>query len=128
MYVVISAQRLPLPLSLIESQHALRLGLKVRVTRENPTAVLPGPDGIFLQPAPEGSTADAGHQTATDNVPDQIPPAVAGEWQAVLMGQFAGQSFDLPDQFRGEKQADARDGEGFPNHPSVPRRSACATC
>ena len=67
-------------------------------------------------------------QAPAGDFPHQIPPAVAGQRQAVLMGQFAGQGFDLHDQFRGEKRADARDGEDFPNRPSVPQRIACATC
>jgi len=86
---------------LIEVQHAFGFDLKVRVARENPTAMLPGPDGVFLQPAPEGAAADAGHQPPAGDFLDQIPPAVAGQRPAVLVGQFARQGFDLQDQFRG---------------------------
>ena len=36
-------------------------------------------------------------QAPAGDFPHQIPPAVAGQRQAVLMGQFAGQGFDLHD-------------------------------
>ena len=45
-------QRLVLPLAGVEIQYAPGLGGEVWVARENPAAVVPGPNGVFMQPAP----------------------------------------------------------------------------
>ena len=84
--IIIGPQRLVVPESLIKIQHALRLDFKVRVARENPTAVLPRPDGVLIQPTPDGSAADAGHQTPAGDFLNQIPTTVTGQREAVLMG------------------------------------------
>src|ERR1039458_4352483 len=60
---LILAQRLILPDALIKIQEAAGFGGKVWIARKNPAAVLPRPDGILVQPAPDGRIADAGHQS-----------------------------------------------------------------
>ena len=50
----ILAQRLILPDSLIKVQEAAGFGGKIRIARKNPTAVLPRPNGVLVQPAPDG--------------------------------------------------------------------------
>ena len=56
--------------SLIKIEHPLGLYLKISIAMENPTAVLPRPDGVLIQPALEGSSADAGHQLAAGDFPN----------------------------------------------------------
>jgi hypothetical protein len=34
--------------------------------------VIPGPNGILMQPAPQGATADGGHQARLTNLSRQI--------------------------------------------------------
>jgi hypothetical protein len=58
--------------SLIKIEHPLGLYLKILIAVENPTAVLPRPDGVLIQPALEGSSADAGYQPAAGDFPDQV--------------------------------------------------------
>ena len=55
-------QRLAVPTTLIQIQDAARLEGKIRVAREDPGAMLPGTDGVFVQPSPNGAAADPGHQ------------------------------------------------------------------
>jgi hypothetical protein len=49
---LIILQRSVLPLAGVEIQHAPGLGGEVGVPREDPTAVIPRPQGIFMQPTP----------------------------------------------------------------------------
>jgi hypothetical protein len=50
-----------LPLARIEVEDAPRLGSEVGISREDPGAVLPGADGVFIEPAPHRLVADRGH-------------------------------------------------------------------
>jgi hypothetical protein len=45
---LIVLERFALPLSLIEIENPSRLCREIRVTRENPTPVLPGTDGVLM--------------------------------------------------------------------------------
>ena len=49
-----------LPSAVIEIQDAAGLAGEVGVAREDPAAVLPGADGVVMQPAPDGGFADGG--------------------------------------------------------------------
>ena len=44
--------------------------------REDPTAVIPGPKGVFVQPTPQRAAAHRGHQTALLDLLNQIPGAL----------------------------------------------------
>ena len=54
----------PLPDSLIQIEDATRLVGELRVPGEDPAAVLPGPNSVFIQPAPDGAIADGLNSTA----------------------------------------------------------------
>jgi hypothetical protein len=71
-------QRPALPLSGVEIQYTACLGGEVRVTRENPTAVVPRPNGVLMQPAPQSAAAERGNQTALLDLLNQISGAPAG--------------------------------------------------
>lgn len=55
---VIVCQELALPEPLIEIQYPFCFGLKVGIAREDPTAMLPGANGILIEPSPDGAAAD----------------------------------------------------------------------
>ena len=81
-------QRPVLPLSGVEIQYAAGLGGEVRVAREYPTAVVPRPNGVFMQPAPQRAAADRGNQTALLDLLNQITRCSSGTtadrtWPAV---------------------------------------------
>jgi len=79
-------QRPVLPLTGVEIQHAPGFGGEVRVTGEDPTTVVPRPNGIFMQPTPQGAATDRGHQTALLDLLNQLAGAPAGQRPTVLGG------------------------------------------
>jgi len=72
-------QRPVMPPASVEIQHAPGLGREVRVTREDPTAVIPRAKGVFMQPTPQGAATDRSHQTALLDLLNQVPSAPAGQ-------------------------------------------------
>ena len=67
-------------------QYAAGLGGEVRVARKYPTAVIPRPNGVFMQPAPQRAAADRGNQTALLDLLNQIAGAPAGQRPPYLAG------------------------------------------
>ena len=59
---LIPSQGLALPNALVEIEQTAGLGEKVRIAGKQPATMLPGPDGILMEPAPDGGPADGGHQ------------------------------------------------------------------
>ena len=59
---------LPLPLTLVEVQHPASFGGEIRVARENPAAMLPGANRVFMQPPPQGGSAQLCHQATLANM------------------------------------------------------------
>src|SRR3984893_1306468 len=96
-------QRRALPLSGIQIQYAPGLGGEVWVAREYPTAMVPGPNGVFMQPAPKHAAADRGNQTALLDLLNQITGAPAGQRSTVLDRQFTRQRFNLNHEIWGKK-------------------------
>src|SRR6266571_6561087 len=88
-HVVLVSQSLAFPEPLIEVQHSFSFGLKVRIPWKDPTAMLPGANGILVEPPPKSPSADFCHDAAPGDFPDQILAAVAGEGLAAFLGQFA---------------------------------------
>ena len=80
----ISARGLALPAALVQVQDASGLPLELGVAGENPTAVLPGADGVLVQPTPNGRAADVRHQATRDDFPGQVLATAAGQGQAGL--------------------------------------------
>ena len=112
-------QGLALPNSLVEIQQSPGFNSKLRVTRKNPTAVKPGPEGVFMQPAPESAITDFGHQAGLTDLLVQLRQTPSRQRQAGLAGQFARQGFNLHDQFWGEKPGGDPGGEVLPARVSV---------
>jgi class 3 adenylate cyclase len=61
---LVGFQGLALPLAGVEIKDAPRLDGEVRIAREDPGAVLPRANGIFVEPAPHRLVADRGHNAA----------------------------------------------------------------
>ena len=123
---LIILQRSALPLAGVEIQHAPGLGRELRVPREDPTAVIPGPKGIFMQPTPQRAAADRGHQTALLDLLNPILGAPAGQRPTVLGGQFTGQSFNLHDEVWGKKSGGDPDEHVLPAPRGGQQKSASA--
>lgn len=74
---LIRTQRLTFPKALVEIEQAAGLGEEVPVAGKQPAAILPGTDGILVEPAPDGGTADGGHQAGLTDLSGQIAVAPA---------------------------------------------------
>ena len=59
---LIRAQGLAFPNALVEIEQTAGLGEKVRIAGKQPATMLPGPDGVLMEPAPDGGSADGSHQ------------------------------------------------------------------
>src|SRR6266850_1278587 len=119
-------QRPALPLPGVEIQQAAGLGGEVRVAREYPTAVVPRPNGVLIQPAPQRAAADRGNQTALLDLLNQITGARAGQRQTVLGRQLTRQRFNLNDEIWGKKSGGDPDECVLPALGGGLQKSACA--
>ena len=77
-----------LPLTGVNIEDTAGLNGEVLVAREYPTAVVPRPDGVLVQPAQERTAVESSGRTAALNMLHQITEAPTGEtadgnWQAV---------------------------------------------
>ncbi len=87
---LIAAKGLAVPLPLVEIQDTPRLGGEIRIAREDPTAMLPGADGVFVEPAPDGATRQAGHQSSLAGIAGQFPAAPTRQGAVLAGGKFTG--------------------------------------
>lgn len=110
---LVQAQRLALPTPLVKVQYARGLDLELRIARKYPATMLPRPDGIFVQPAPDGAVADAGHKASTLRVSCHIGYAEPRQRQTQSARQLARERLDLNCEPWGEKP------EGVPGGPSL---------
>jgi hypothetical protein len=69
---VVGREGLSFPLVRVEVEHAAGLFGEAGVAGENPGAVLPGPDGVFMEPAPYGFIAQGGDDSAVARVAQDI--------------------------------------------------------
>ena len=90
-------QSLAVPATLIQIQDAARFSSKIGVAREDPGSMLPGTDGVFVQPTPNGAAADLSDQAGARDVLSQVGDAPPRQREIVSSGQFTGESFNLND-------------------------------
>ena len=100
---LIRSEWLALPNALVEIEQTGGLGEKVRIAGKQPATMLPGPDGVLMEPAPDGGPADGGHQARLTELSGQIVVAPARERKALTGRQLAGQGLNLNDNLWGEK-------------------------
>ncbi len=124
---VIGGQRAALVLTGVEIEDAPRLDRKLGIAREDPGAVLPRANRVFVQPPPDGLVADPGDNARPLRLAHDISGTQPGERQAERCRQLTRERFNLDDEFWGEKPG-ADPGVGVPpGPPCVPGRIACAT-
>ncbi len=123
---LIVLQCLAVPKARVEIQDAARFQGKVRVARENPGSVLPGTEGILVQPSPDRAAANLRDQTGAGEVLGQVGGAPPRERKALGGGQFTGEGFYLNDQLWGEKSGAAPDEDVPPDRRGVLQRNVSA--
>lgn len=124
----IGLQRLVTPAAGIQIEDAAGLDGKQGVARKDPTAVIPGPNGILMKPAPDRAVGDGGDQAGLTDLPSDVRSIPMRKRKPMGGGQFTGESLDLHHQFWGEKPGGDPDEEVLPGPPVGLRRNACATC
>src|SRR5215469_5201137 len=73
----------PAQLASVQIEHSARLASELGIAGEDPTTVIPGRDGVFLQPPPQRTPAAGRHQAAVLDLPDQILSPPTRKTQAV---------------------------------------------
>jgi hypothetical protein len=122
----IGVQFLSLPLMLIQIEDPTRFESEIGVAWKNPTAVLPRTNGVLVEPSPERRAAQLSDQSTLANVLAQFLQTPTRERDVMGGGQFAGQSFNLYDEFWGKKTGGDPVGGVLPSRPVAFRKSACA--
>ena len=80
----------------LQFQDSPGLDLKVRIARKDPAAVLPRPNGIFVQPAPDRTVADARHRVPERSACRAASATLSREQRQAKVGrQLAGKRLDL---------------------------------
>src|SRR5215468_576108 len=115
------------PDSLVEIEQPARLLFEVRVSRKDPAAMLPGTDGVLMEPAPDGGVAEGCCQTTVPHMSAEFRHTPTGKGRPGQARKLAGQGLNVHDQFWGEKPGGAPGVGGLPDPPNAPQRSAFAT-
>ena len=119
-------QRLSSPFAGVKIQQSARFFGEVGIAREDPTAVIPRPDGVLMQPPPKSAAADGSHQTGRADLSRQIGGAPAGQRQTVCGGEFAGPSLNLNDEIWGKKSGGDPDESVLLSRRGVREKTVCA--
>ena len=123
---LIGLQRLSLPDSVIEIEEPAGRPRAGGIPRKQPAAVLPGADGVFVEPAPDGAARQAGHQAGPAGMASQFS-APTRQGAVPPRGQFTGQGLDLDDHLRGGRPAAGRGVDAPRDLRDAARRNVCAT-
>ena len=113
---LVGAEFTALPDALVQIQNASGLGFEIRISWEDPAAVLPRTDGVLAQPSPDGGVTDGCRQAASADVGAEFGHAPARKGHTEAMGQFAGDGFNAHDQFWGETRG--RPGRCLSSRPA----------
>lgn len=124
--VLLEGMSVPYPF--IQIQDSTRFGGKLGVTREDPRPILPGSNGILMEPAPQRRIAEIGHKTVLPNLSVEVGNTPPREGHSMRRWQFTSQRLDLNDQLWGEKPEDGPGGEVLRDLGDVVQRTVFATC
>src|ERR1019366_624416 len=124
---LVITQQLPLPPPLVKIEDAPGLDGKLGIAGKDPAAMLPRPNRIRIEPAPDGAVADGRDQPQLPRLLRHVGHTEARQRQAERCRQFTRQRLDLHHHVWGKKPGV---GPGEPDRPipaGVVRKSACAT-
>src|SRR5947207_7071010 len=84
---LVGAEFTALPDALVQIQNASGLGFEIRISWEDPAAVLPRTDGVLAQPSPDGGVTDGCRQAASADVGAEFghAPARKGHTEAMSL-------------------------------------------
>jgi len=125
-FVVFERTSLPTPLIKIEDLSSFESELGI--PWKDPGSMLPGPDGIFIEPSPYGATADGCNKTALTGILCNLIGTPARQGNLMNGRKFTGNRFNLDDQIWGEKTEDGPVEGAPPILRGVVQRNVFATC
>jgi hypothetical protein len=95
---------------------------------KDPGSMLPGPDGIFIEPSPYGATADGCDKAGLTDISGNLTCAPARQRNLMNGRKFTGDRFNLNDEIWGGKTG----GDPVEDAPPILRyaaqRNVFATC
>lgn len=112
----------------VEIEHTSRLPFEIRVAREDPSAMRPGPSRIFREPAPDRGIAVRGDEPALYGFTLDLGDAPPRRGNAGFVRQLASQRLNGDGHAGGKTGQAARREDALRALPVVSRRTACATC
>jgi hypothetical protein len=125
--VVVGGQRKALPGAGIEVENRSGLVDKGRIARKNPVAETPGAQRVAAQPAPQGGTADLGHDALGQDFAANLGQGEARQRESKTRRKLAGQGLNLDDDAGGKSGPVARPEVPLRGRANAPGRNACAT-
>src|SRR5712691_137415 len=125
---LVRAQPAALPDAMVEVEDPPGLVLEVGVAGEDPAPMLPGPDGVFVEPPPDGRVAESGHEAGAAYVRAKFGQTPPRERQPQLCRQLAGDGLNANDQLWGGRPGAVRVVGGHRDHGGAAQRSVYATC
>lgn len=125
---IIVRQEIAIPQAFVQVENTTSLALEIGITREHPTAVVPGLDGVLGEPTPNRLLPDRSNDAAGKGRSLQLRHTKARKGEPSLVGEFTGQSLDGDDDVGGKSSPAARVGERHRAPRDVPRKIVCATC
>lgn len=117
-----------LPEALVEVQDSPGFLLEIGISGKNPAAVLPGTDGVLVEPSPNGGVADGRGQAGGTHVRAEFRDTPARKGRPDDARELASDRLNLHDQFWGERLGGDRGVGGPQDPPNALQRSAFATC
>src|SRR5215210_639228 len=127
-HVLPLSERLAFPPTLVEVQHPGGFLGEVGVPREDPRAVVEGPDGVLTEPSPDGGPRDlARDETPLHRLARHFPGTPAAQGNPAGCRQLTSEGLHLHPRFGGKREALCPSVVDPPVRPTPPRRSACAT-
>src|SRR5215210_1966872 len=126
-HILSLSESITLPPTLVEVQHSPGFVGEVGVPREDPGAVVKGPDGILGEPSPDGGSRDLGHKTPSHRLARHLGGTPAAQRNPAGRRQLTSEGLHLRPCFGGKRAAVCQSGADPPVHPIPPRKSAYAT-
>lgn len=121
-------QRMSIANLLIKIEDLSSFESELGIPGKDPGSMLPGPDGVFIEPSPYRATTDGGDKAGLTGISSNLICAPARQGNLMNGRKFTGNRFNLDDQVWGEKT----EGDPVEDAPPILRgaaqRNVFATC
>lgn len=126
--VIARPQCCTFPTALVKLEDTTSLAGKLRIAREYPATVMPGPQRVLAEPAPEGGATDLRDDAARHRLVAQFGDGPARQRQTSATRQLTGQRLDRHRDTGGKSEPVARHAAVRQDQEAAAYKSADATC